>query len=298
MNELPDYNKSIFSKILNMPLSKDSWGLITKNPKRFLFADEEIDCSWNGYAKRKKYGKIKCEFLGDVNWSLSYKQNTLFFKVDNNRDDRITFILKLAKLLKSDFKILYCKDSGHSSDLAFLVVSLAEWEQYSALQERESFVKRFLLLEHDDPNQFIDEAFKPENKNIYESEGLSKNSFFVLFRGLDYPSPAEWVSMFEENGVRVGWRKALSDVEKVEDIHGFSYATYFLQELGRVAKTKHGLSFSIDIFSDSYRIYFYRNDFSKKAWTILLKILVRFNKMLIQSEDRLFTLEEWEKLYG
>lgn len=298
MDESKDYSKTIFSKIINMPLSKDSWTFIAKNPKHFLCTDEEIDWCWNGYAKRKKYGKVQFDLLDDRRWSLTYKHNTSIFEVDNCRDDKITFILNLAKVLRNDFKILYCKDSGHSSDLVFLPVSCDEWECNKYLQDREAFIKRFFLLENTDTNRFIDEVFKPENRNVYESEGLSGNNFFMLFRGLEIPSPADWVSMFEEYGAKVGWRKALSGIERVEDIHGFSYSDYYLQDFEKISKTKSGLSFSVEIFNDSYKIYFYKNDFGKKKWSILLKILVRFNKILIQSEDGLFTPEEWKKMYS
>lgn len=293
MNDAHELLNTFVRKYLRVPKNDDSWRLILKNHKFLLFSDEFDESTWNFFANRHELPNVSVD-VHDNQVSLAYKDKKIVFTLHKDREDGFLFIFYLAKLVSDDFKIFYCKDSWHADDLAFIVIPSELWLELNTQQNAELINHRLLGLDFDSLQGFMDHAFSATNKNEYLS-----NNFSVLISGSDLPTPKEWIEMFAKHKINVAWRQYARDVSNVDSVPSQDYRGWYLQEIHRVSKTAEGLDFKeVLIFSDCFRLSFGKREFNKKAWICLMKILVNYNKILIQSGEKFFSQKAWEEMYS
>jgi|GEM_PF-3257021 len=293
MNHSYELLCNFIRKYLRLSQNDDSWRLITKNQGFFLFSDAVNESTWNAFAERHLLTKISASVQGNL-VSLAYKNKEISFSLNENREDGILFIFHVAALVFDDFKIFYCKDSWHSDDLAFLAVPNDLWSEINTDQNAKLIGHRLVSLNFSSFEIFMDQAFNASNRNEYLSNNLS-----VLISGSALPTPEEWVEMFAEKKINVEWRKYAQNASVVYSVPNQDYQDWYLQETHRLDKTTEGLRFKeVLIFNDSFRLSFEKIEFNKKAWTCLLQILVRYNKVLIQSGEKVFSQKAWEAMYS
>lgn len=293
MNDAHELLNSFVRKYLRVPKNDDSWRLILKNHKFLLFSNEFDESTWNFFANRHGLPNVSA-VVHDNQVSLAYKDKKIVFTLHENREDGILFIINVAALVSDDFKIFYCKDSWHSDDLAFIVIHSELWREVNTHQNAELINHRLLGLDFDGLQGFMDHAFSTTNKNEYLS-----NKFSVLISGGDLPTPEEWIEMFAKNKINVAWRQYAQDVSSVDSVPSQDYQGWYLQEMHRICKTAEGLNFKeVMIFSDCFRLSFEKKQFNKKAWICLMKILVRYNKVFIQSGEKFFPPKAWDEMYS
>ena len=293
MNDAHELLNNFIQKYLRVPKNDDSWSLVLKKHKFFLFSNEFDESTWNLFANRHELPNVSA-VVHDNQVSLAYKDKKIVFTLHENREDGILFVFNVAALVADDFKIFYCKDSWHSDDLAFIVIPSELWRELNTPQNAELINQRLLGLDFDSFQEFMNHAFSGTNKNEYLSNNLS-----VLISGSDLPTPEEWIEMFAKNKINVAWRRYARDVSNVDSVPIQNYRGWYLQEMHRICKTVGGLEFKeVLIFSDCIRLSFEKMEFNKKAWICLMKILVRYNKVLIQSGEKFFSQKAFGEIYS
>ena len=99
-----------------------AWQFILDHAQSFIWSDdEEPVVTWN-LQFGEALGSVRDERVPDREdlLKLSFRGRTAEVALQFNRDDRFRLLHGLAKVTRPDFDLRLCRDSTHSSDIAFL----------------------------------------------------------------------------------------------------------------------------------------------------------------------------------
>lgn len=289
----PNAISQIFCKIIRIPSQEDSWPLIEENASAFFWTDSDIEEFWSCLALSEGYDPIRVAIDQAEKMHISYKDKHAEINLTGTRQDRTASILALANVISDDFTVLYCKDSWHSSDLAFLVLPNEIFTDTVNSQKATKINKRFIVVDHD-LHRFETEAFSEKNQNLYIGDELT-----IIVRGTSMPSPADWETWFKKLNIDVGWRHFSGEQIPAERVPQMSYEGWYLQEISKISKTKQGLFFEQSvIYPDSFKITVQKKEVSRKIWNTYLRLTASLDTMFIQSRNKTFRNTEWKSLFG
>jgi len=163
-NYSTDEIKSELIKILDLDKSKDSWDIINHSPEVYIYDDDSLDYIWNRFAKRYGFTEIT-EMRQDNDSVVNYKSSSIKIQYNGNREDNLLGLISLASLIKDDFKLFYCCDSYHSSDIAFLAIPNDLWESIYKNYPESAIQYRLIDANID---SFFEVAFSEQNQRTYE----------------------------------------------------------------------------------------------------------------------------------
>ena len=124
----------------------------------------------------------------------------------------------------------------------------------------------------------------------------SDTEIFFTVKNKALPSPTDWLKIFKENGLDLGWRYYGGELKKVESIPVKTYDGWYLQELSEINKTNYGLFFQdCEEKEKSFTIHLQRSELSDTIWNTLLTALLRFPDIEIHSGNCTFDNEKWQK---
>lgn len=141
------------------------WAYIRAHREAFIWSDdEELTVTWNRLqASATGDGGVAVQPTADEGLQYSFRGRTVAVPLQFNRDDRWIAIHALALLVRSESEIRFCKDSAHSSDVAFLPMRPEEWVQVESSVDPALVSRRFLKL-NEDFAAFLAEATAGEAK--------------------------------------------------------------------------------------------------------------------------------------
>lgn len=153
-------------KICNSQTGDEGWNCLLRHRDSFFWTDDEDPVrTWNHRSESTfEFSPIRREWREELLW-LTYRDLSIQVPLRSDRIDRWILIHTMAQLVSGDFEFRFCKDSTHSSDQAYLVLSVTEWMALESEFGSEKVAQRFLRL-NPDFNVFCEEAFSPEKVQL------------------------------------------------------------------------------------------------------------------------------------
>ena len=125
-----------------------AWEIIRSQSEAFLWTDDEDSAArWNQlFATR--LGRVVLEGDGTTEEPLHFRfrERTVAVDVRSDRDDPLRQLHALAQALSPDCDLRLCRDSTHSSDVAFLPLLPEEWAHLSRTYGDRAVDARFLSV--------------------------------------------------------------------------------------------------------------------------------------------------------
>jgi hypothetical protein len=142
-----------------------SWKYMRANRQAFIWSDdEEPTVTWNRLqASQVGDVAVTVQPTADDGLTYTFGDQTVVVPLRFNRDDRWLAIHALAMLVRNTSEIRFCRDSSHSSDVAFLPMSPEEWSRLEAVLDPTLVSRRFLKL-NENFDSFVNEATTAEAK--------------------------------------------------------------------------------------------------------------------------------------
>lgn len=139
--------------------STAAWDHIRQHRSEFLWTDDEgLVATWNRLAVNHSADATVQETSEGNGLAYRHRGRLVRVPLRFNPDDQLLAIHTLAQLVKPDFDIRFCMDSGHSSDKAFLPLAADGWKSLESQVGPERVAQRFLGI-HTSFDQFLTEAF-------------------------------------------------------------------------------------------------------------------------------------------
>ena len=138
----------------------DSWGYMVSHPQSFIWSDDEDPIgTWN-LQFGQAFGAVNDEPIlgGKGSQRLSYRDRIVEVQLEFERDDRLRLLHGLAKITRPESDLRLCLGSTHSSDVAFIAMSSADWKTLESQLDAETVALHFLSL--DSPfDEFMEAGF-------------------------------------------------------------------------------------------------------------------------------------------
>jgi len=144
---------------------KTSWNYIRANRKDFIWSDdEEPTVTWNRLqASTVGGGVVTVQPTAGDGLQYVFRGQTIVVPLRFNRDDPWIAIHALAMLVRNQSEIRFCRDSSHSSDVAFLPMPPEEWVRLESALDPARVSRRFLKL-HENFDTFVRESTAADAK--------------------------------------------------------------------------------------------------------------------------------------
>lgn len=158
--------------ILALSKEEDSWNYIKEETDVFIWTDDDTIEQWNNIASETKLPRVDQRIdssAKDEREFLTYKGKTVEVPLSQSTDDRLITVHTLGRLVRNDSDIRFCLDSWHSSNLAFLALSGADWKALEKEFGKKAVAFRFLAFPKSLEN-FFKQAFSEENNREYASD--------------------------------------------------------------------------------------------------------------------------------
>ncbi|PWF46736.1 hypothetical protein C7C56_015595 [Massilia glaciei] len=174
--------------MLALPRAQDSWTYIMEHAETFIWDEHGLEVEeWNAMAgKGAGFEDVTATFNNpdeeDATF-LTYKGKTVRVPLVHDREDNFISIHTLSQLVREDSELRYCIDSTHSSDVAFLALSPAQWRALESEFGREAVDFRFLAI-GPDLEAFFKAAHADENLRTYADDGDAPTRNAVLEQGM------------------------------------------------------------------------------------------------------------------
>jgi hypothetical protein len=127
----------------------DAWAHVKAHPQSFIWSDdEEPASSWNRLFGAE-LGTVAVNPIASREGSLqfSFRERVVEVQLKFNRDDRFRVLHGLARVVRPESDLRLCRDSTHSSDVAFFAVPLAEWSGLESRFGADTVAARFLPMD-------------------------------------------------------------------------------------------------------------------------------------------------------
>jgi hypothetical protein len=127
----------------------DAWAHMKAHPQSFIWSDDENPTStWNRLFGAE-LGTAAVNPIASRKGSLqiSFRERVIEVQLKFNRDDRFRVLHGLARVLRPESDFRLCRDSTHSSDVAFLAMPLAEWSGLESKFGADTVAARFLPMD-------------------------------------------------------------------------------------------------------------------------------------------------------
>lgn len=138
----------------------EGWEYMVSHPQSFIWSDDENPIgTWNRQLG-EVFGAVLYEpVFGRKNLQqLSHRTRTVEVQLELKRDDRFRLLHGLAKITRPESDLRLCLGSTHSSDVAFMAMSSAEWKTLESELDVETVAAHFLSL--DSPfDEFMEVGF-------------------------------------------------------------------------------------------------------------------------------------------
>jgi hypothetical protein len=137
-----------------------AWDFIRDDAQSFIWSDdEEPVVTWN-IQFGKASGSVTEEWISGREdlLVLSFGGRTAEVAFEFNRVDRFRLLHGLAKVTRPELDLRLCKDSTHSSDVAFLAMPLDDWKSLESEFGANTVASRFHSMDSSF-DQFIESAF-------------------------------------------------------------------------------------------------------------------------------------------
>lgn len=193
--------------MLQIPASDSSWSCMLESQTSFIWDEhgEEVD-DWNRMIASveglpevsvsvDEVNEDEEEDEDDSRVYYCYRERSVLVPFQHERGDNLIGVHSLAKLVQSDSELRYCRDSWHSSDVAFLALAPTQWQTLEAEFGREAVERRFLRVDADFET-FTASAFT-EPAVVPVSEPVS-TAPFVLANEPDLPAVSAFISAVAE----------------------------------------------------------------------------------------------------
>jgi hypothetical protein len=109
--------------------AQEAWDYISAHPQSFIWSDDEEPVStWNALFA-ENLGRAAVRPLPDRDGAVqfSFRDRTVDVQSKSNREDRFRDLHGLARAVRPESDLRLCRDSTHSSDVAFLAMTPLEW---------------------------------------------------------------------------------------------------------------------------------------------------------------------------
>ncbi|HEY9756899.1 MAG TPA: hypothetical protein V6C97_17160 [Oculatellaceae cyanobacterium] len=126
---------------------------------------------------------------------------------------------------------------------------------------------------------------------------LSTREARVRVAGQNFINPPEWIDLFEQVDVSVGFRRLGDVLVAVNDVP-IDYTGWFLQHSDRVADTKCGLMFSYATVKDgdflvSFEMWSPSEDYAAPLWDALVRVIAKLPHSAVRCGNCRFSGKEW-----
>lgn len=140
---------SLARALLQVPASESSWDCMLESQTMFIWDEhgEEVD-DWNKMVAQAE-GLPEVEVVQDDDIFYRYRDQQVLVPFQDERGDNLIGVHTLAKLVERDSDMRFCRDSWHSSDVAFLALSPAQWRLLEDEFGLEAVERRFLKIDAD-----------------------------------------------------------------------------------------------------------------------------------------------------
>jgi hypothetical protein len=121
--------------ICEAPSAQDAWNYIRAHRRSFLWSDDEDPAvSWN-HLFGTELGVVTAELIPGREDRLQYSHRGRRVEVQLrlNREDRIRALHGLAAIVRPDSDLRLCRDSSHSSDVAFFAMPPTDWQSLESM---------------------------------------------------------------------------------------------------------------------------------------------------------------------
>ncbi|MES3023221.1 MAG: hypothetical protein V4857_16775 [Pseudomonadota bacterium] len=174
--------------ILALPRDQDSWPYINANVETFIWDEHGLEVDeWNAMVgKNAGFEDVTASYSNpdeEHATFFSYKGKSVRVPLVFGREDNFISIHTLSQLVRKDSELRYCIDSTHSSDVAFLPLTPAQWRALEAEFGREAVAFRFLAI-GPDLEAFSSLAFADENLRTYACEAEEATPVDTITQGI------------------------------------------------------------------------------------------------------------------
>lgn len=125
------------------------WAYIVDHPQSFIWSDdEEPTRTWNRLFG-EHFGTVRDELEADGAGcqQLSFRDRSTTVQSKCDRDDRFRLLHALASITRPESDFRLCRDSTHSSDVAFLALSSEDWDKLESQFGTKEVAARFHSME-------------------------------------------------------------------------------------------------------------------------------------------------------
>lgn len=140
--------------------AEDAWEYMRAHSQSFIWSDDEDPVStWNrlfGASLGNVAVKPIPNHEGFI--QLSFRDRIVDVQLKFNREDRFRELHGLARVARPESDLRLCRDSTHSSDVAFFAMTPAEWNHLESKFGAEKVAARFLSMESSF-DEFLETAF-------------------------------------------------------------------------------------------------------------------------------------------
>jgi hypothetical protein len=140
--------------------AEDAWEYMRAHSQSFIWSDDEDPVStWNRLFGAS-LGNVAVKPIPNREGfiQLSFRDRIIDVQLKFNREDRFRELHGLARVARPESDLRLCRDSTHSSDVAFFAMTLAEWNGLESKFGADKVAARFLPM--DSPfDEFLEAAF-------------------------------------------------------------------------------------------------------------------------------------------
>jgi hypothetical protein len=143
--------------------SGSAWEYIVAHSESFIWSDDEEPVNaWNRlFAAASGPVAVKSTDDREV---LSFRDRIVVVQSEFNRDDRFRILHGLARVVRPESDLRLCRDSTHSSDVAFFAMPPIEWKDLESKFGADRVAAHFLSMDSAF-DEFLKAAFPvPETK--------------------------------------------------------------------------------------------------------------------------------------
>lgn len=140
--------------------SEDAWEYMQSHPQSFIWSDDEdVVSTWNRLFGASLGNVARKSSPGHAeSVQISFLNRTFDVQLKFDREDRFRELHGLAQVARPESELRLCRDSTHSSDVAFFAMTPAQWNHLESKFGRENVAAHFLSMECSF-DQFLKTAF-------------------------------------------------------------------------------------------------------------------------------------------
>jgi hypothetical protein len=129
--------------------AENAWEYIKAHPQSFIWSDDEEPVSaWNRlFGADLGAAVVKPIPSREGFLEFSFRDRIVDVQLQFNGEDRFRELHGLARVVRPESDLRLCRDSTHSSDVAFFAMSLAEWNGLESKFGADRVAARFLPMD-------------------------------------------------------------------------------------------------------------------------------------------------------